>query len=307
MCRGCWAKDPFKIEPLNSLIILNFSILQNSITFSSNDTTKINSNRIIIVSSSLALALSGSYYYIENSWWSEQQKNFHFDQGPDLVYALNVDKAGHFLGGLYAADIFSNSFEWAGLNSKRANLYGAFFASGIQLAIEIKDGYAPHWGFSKWDLILGSAGSFWPVMQDYSKDLKAINFKFSYYRHSNAYFDLEAQRGKQISLYNWQDDYPNQTYWITFDINHFVENCCWPDWLNLAVGFGIDETQYLDNLTKAGGNNEWYIALDYDVPKILKNWKSPTAKKIKYWLNYFHLPSPTIRILPKLEFYPLYL
>ena len=56
-----------------------------------------------------------------------------------------------------------------------------------------------------------------------------------------------------------------------------------------------------------GGNNEWYIALDYDIPKMLKRWNSPTGKKVKHWLNYFHLPAPTIRISPKLEFYPLFL
>ena len=59
--------------------------------------------------------------------------------------------------------------------------------------------------------------------------------------------------------------------------------------------------------TKTGGNNEWYIALDYNIPKMLKRWNSPTGKKIKHWLNYFHLPAPTIRISPKLEFYPLFL
>ena len=58
---------------------------------------------------------------------------------------------------------------------------------------------------------------------------------------------------------------------------------------------------------KKGGNNEWYIALDYDVDKIFKSWNSPTAKTIKHWLNYIHFPAPTIRITPKLEFFPVFL
>ena len=45
----------------------------------------------------------------------------------------------------------------------------------------------------------------------------------------------------------------------------------------------------------------------YDIPKMLKRWNSPTGKRIKHWLNYFHLPAPTIRMSPKLEFYPLFL
>ena len=287
-----------------SLLVVSVSIN----IFGKSDTTKINSGRVLIVSSSLAAALGGSYLYVENAWWSDKQSTFSFDDGADLTYALNVDKAGHFMGGLYAADLFSSSFRWTGMNESQSLWYGAAFGSGLQLAIEMKDAYAPHWGFSKWDLAMGSMGAFWLVAQYYNDDFKAINFKMSYYKRSNIYWDLDKQRGKESNKYAWQDDYPNQTYWLTFDVNHFVETCCWPDWLNVAVGFGIDDTQFLNSSnTKMGGNNEWYIALDYDVPKLLKKWNSPTGKKVKHWLNYFHFPAPTIRISPKLEIYPLFL
>lgn len=272
------------------------------------DTTSTNTFKLVLASSTLGGILAGSYYYIENSWWSEKKTSFHFDHGSDLKYALNVDKMGHFMGGIHSADIFSSTMRWAGIEKKKSLWYGALFGSGVQLAIEMKDAYAPYWGFSKWDLAIGSAGAFWPVAQYYNNNLKAINFKFSYYKHSDIYWELDRQRGKEVNKYAWQDDYPNQTYWITFDINYFRENCCWPDWLNIAVGFGLDDTQYLDeNSTKTGGNNEWYIALDYDISKMLKRWDSSTGKKVKHWLNYLHLPAPTIRILPKLEFYPLFL
>ena len=290
------------------LFFLSFLVL---LTYSINakpDSTKIKKGRVLLVGSSLAAVLGGSYLYVESSWWSDKQIPFHFDDGSDLTYALNVDKVGHFMGGLEAADFFSSSIQWAGMNERKSIWYGAAFGTGLQLAIEMKDAYAPYWGFSKWDLALGSAGSFWPVAQYYNTNLKAINFKFSYYKRSNIYWDLDKQRGKETNKYAWQDDYPNQTYWVTLDINHFIETYCWPDWLNVAVGFGIDDTQYLnESNSKTGGNNEWYIALDYDVPKMLKKWNSPTGKKVKHWLNYFHFPAPAIRISPKLEFYPLFL
>ena len=290
------------------LFFLSFLVL---LTYSINakpDSTKIKKGRVLLVGSSLAAVLGGSYLYVESSWWSDKQIPFHFDDGSDLTYALNVDKVGHFMGGLEAADFFSSSIQWAGMNERKSIWYGAAFGTGLQLAIEMKDAYAPYWGFSKWDLALGSAGSFWPVAQYYNTNLKAINFKFSYYKRSNIYWDLDKQRGKETNKYAWQDDYPNQTYWVTLDINHFIETYCWPDWLNVAVGFGIDDTQYLnESNSKTGGNNEWYIALDYDVPKMLKKWNSPTGKKVKHWLNYFHFPAPTIRISPKLELYPLFL
>ena len=291
-----------------SLFLLVIFFVSSQNIFGQSDSLKLNKKRVFIVGSSLAGALGGSYLYVQNSWWSEKQEPFHFDDGADLTYALNVDKVGHFMGGLEAADVFSSSMKWAGMQEEQALWYGAAFGSGLQLAIEMKDAYAPYWGFSKWDLALGSAGSLFPVAQYYNDDLKAINFKFSYYKQSDIYWELDRKRGKEPNKYAWQDDYPNQTYWLSVDVNHFTETCCWPDWLNLAIGFGLDDTQYLnENNTKMGGNNEWYIALDYDIPKMLKKWNSPTGKKVKHWLNYIHLPAPTIRISPKLEFYPLFL
>ena len=290
------------------LFIISLSLFLNQNIFAKKDTLKLQKKRVFIVASGISLGLGISYSYMQNLWWSEKKIPFHFDHGADLVYALNVDKAGHFMGGLESADVFSSSMKWVGMNEKKAVWYGAFFGSTLQLAIEMKDAYAPYWGFSKWDFALGSLGSLWPVAQYYKPDLKKVNFKFSYYKHSNIYWELERQRGKEIEKYAWQDDYPNQTYWVTVNINHFIENCFFPEWLNLAFGFGLDDTQYLDeNNTKMGGNNEWYIALDYNIPKLLKKWDSITGKRVKNWLNYIHFPAPTIRISPKLEFYPLFL
>ena len=78
--------------------------------------------------------------------------------------------------------------------------------------------------------------------------------------------------------------------------------------LSVAVGFGIDDTQYLTpGKTKLGGEKEFYIALDYDIPKLLKNWNSPSGQKVKKWLNFIKLPAPTIRISPTMEFYPFFM
>ena len=287
------------------LLFVTIVIYQN--LSAQNDSLRINKKRIFIVGSSLAIGLSASYWYAQNSWWSDKQIPFHFDDGSDLTYALNVDKFGHFIGGLLSADLFASSMKWSGIEQKKALWYGAAFGSGLQLAIEMKDAYAPYWGFSKWDLALGSAGALWPVAQHYNNHLKAINFKFSYYKHSDIYWELDRQRGKEPGKYAWQDDYPNQTYWATFDINHFTGTSFLPEWLNFAVGFGLDDSQHLENGKKMGGDNEWYIALDYDIPKLFKNWNSPIAQKLKHWLNYIHLPAPTIRISPRLEFYPLFI
>ncbi len=288
------------------LVILVMFFLKYS-NGQSKDSIRVNKNRVVLVSSSLGLYFGASFYYVQNSWWSDMSNNFRFDPGNDLVYALNVDKAAHFFGGVYASDLFSSSYRWAGFSNKKSLWYGALFGSGIQLAIEMKDAYAPYWGFSMWDFSIGSLGSFWPVFQEYHEPLKAIDFKFSYFKRSNIYWELEAERGRTPSQFSWYDDYPNQTYWMTIDVNRIIEDVKFPDYIDLAFGFGLDDTQYLNGGTKMGGNQEFYFAIDYDIKYILRNWDTPFAKKIKFILKYYKLPSPTLQISPNFKFHPFFM
>ena len=294
-----------KIKSL--LIFLLFIFINLSCQAKIPDSNLVNKNRVILVSSSLAAYFGASFYYVQNTWWSDVSNDFHFDPGNDLVYALNVDKAAHFFGGVYSSDLFSSSYRWAGVDYTRSLWYGACFGTGIQLAIELKDAYAPYWGFSKWDFAIGSAGSFWPVLQNYYQPLQALNFKFSYFKRSNIYWDLENQRGRNPSKFSWYDDYPNQTYWMILDTDKLVKKNKFPKWIDFAFGFGLDDTQYLNGGTKMGGKQEFYIALDYDVNQILKEWDTPFAKKIKFILKYYKLPAPTIQVAPKLKFHPFFM
>ena len=225
-----------KIKSL--LIFLLFIFINLSCQAKIPDSNLVNKNKVILVSSSLAAYFGASFYYVQNTWWSDVSNDFHFDPGNDLVYALNVDKAAHFFGGVYSSDLFSSSYRWAGVDSIRSLWYGACFGTGIQLAIELKDAYAPYWGFSKWDFAIGSAGSFWPVLQNYYQPLQALNFKFSYFKRSNIYWDLESQRGRNPSKFSWFDDYPNQTYWMILDTDKLVKKNKFPKWLDFAFGFG---------------------------------------------------------------------
>lgn len=289
--------------------ILILLILISSLNFrfclGQQDSSQINYSRLAITTSGAAAVLGGSYLYIKNAWWSDQSSSFHFDDGSDLRYARNIDKGGHFFGGLLVADLYQSSLKWSGVSEKKSYLYGAAMGSFIQLSIEMKDAYAPLWGFSLWDFGAGSIGAFVPYFEKYSTAADYIDFKFSYYKRSNSYWDLGIEQKPDAPPYKYayQDDYVNQTYWISFyplkkkNID-----------LGIAIGFGLDDTQYLNETkTKVGGNNEIYIALDYDMLQVLKKWNSPFAKKFKHILNYIKIPAPTIRIAPSAEFYPFFM
>ncbi|MEE2953848.1 MAG: hypothetical protein VX347_01585 [Bacteroidota bacterium] len=257
--------------------------------------------------------LAGSYYYLENIWWKDNHRNFHFDGGADLTYALNVDKAAHFMGGMLVSEFAYEQLRSFQKNKKKAIWQSAGIGFLTQFAIEIKDGYAPYWGFSFGDLLSGGAGSLFFAGKKLSSSLKMVEMKFSYWRHSDSYFDLETQRNLKTgeprpNEYLWHEDYPNQTYWISFNIKELTENEDWPDYLNIAIGFGLDDKQELNNnLTKTGGSNELYLAIDYNVPKLFKRYNTTRARKIKKWLNYFKFPAPTIQVYPTIKIFPFFL
>ena len=288
----------------NYFLLILFLLSINFHAYSQADSSQVNPYRLGVVLASGASVLGGSYIYVQNSWWSEQSTAFHFDDGTDLRYAKNIDKGGHFFGGVLVADFFHSNLKWAGLNEKKSYWYGAAMGSFIQLAIEMKDAYAPYWGFSVWDFGTGSLGALVPVAERYWKPMKYIDFKMSYYKRSNRYWDLgrEQKPWAPPHPHAYQDDYVNQTYWMTVyplkDRNIDI---------GIAIGFGLDDTQYLTpGKTKVGGNNEIYIALDYDLKRVLKRWDTPTAKKVKHWLNYIKVPAPTIIISPETKFYPIF-
>ena len=297
----------FKIRTFILFVFLICSFILKSQNIKKIDNKKAKNNKTMILSSGVVLTMGIGYSILENVWWNEAPVDFHFDNGPDLRYAKNLDKAGHFLGGLLASEAMCSALLWNGVKKEKALVYGAFFGTGTQLLIEIKDGYAPYWGFSLYDLVSGSLGSLWPIAKENIKFCNLLDFKFSYFKYSNIYWDLEKQRMNFPSKYSWQDDYPNQTYWISLDLGELMSEKKWPDFLRIALGIGLDESQKILNGKKIGGLNEFYISLDYDLKKIVSKWNNPYAKKIIRWLNHFKFPAPTIRLGPEFKFFPFFI
>ncbi|MDH7514918.1 MAG: DUF2279 domain-containing protein, partial [Bacteroidota bacterium] len=124
--------------------------------------------RLAVVGGAALGTLGATYWYLEKTWWSEKPTAFHFDDGADLHYAHNLDKLAHFYGGSIAGDLFSGGLRWAGMRRKAAAWYGFGLGVFVQLVIELKDGYAPRWGYSVWDVACGTAGALFFVGKHYS-------------------------------------------------------------------------------------------------------------------------------------------
>jgi hypothetical protein len=262
--------------------------------------------RVAVVAGTTTLALAGTYAYLQNVWWKDQQSSFKIDHDMDYRYAKNMDKAAHFIGGAMSADLFGVAFEWAGVKRKNALLFGGIAGTAIQAFIEVKDAYAPTYGFSFGDLGAGAAGSFLPLLQYHVPASRALQLKLSYYKHDNYYY-------QQFPYAQLIDDYMNQTYWLSASVNDWLPKGSrveklWPDFLSVCGGWGVANDLNLyytgQNLevNKGKGTFEYYVSVDVDWRKIIK--QNTAAKRvITYTLNHIKLPLPTLQVGPQTRGY----
>lgn len=190
------------------------------------------------------------------------------------------------------------------MSERSSMIWSSSLALLYQLEMETTDGFYKKWGFSWWDVAANTIGSLLPNVQRAYPALSAINLKMSYYPSKafrNGWYDYILK------------DYEGFTYWLTFNVHDLAPISLQkylPSWLGIAVGYGITNSilgkeRYNNGSDgKGGGDQEWYIAFDYDLRKLPGD--SALLKFLKEELNLFHLPAPTIRFTPSRIYYGLF-
>lgn len=262
-------------------------------------------NKTNIITGSSVVSLGSLFVFMNNSWWTNSSKSFHFDNGRDLRYANNLDKMGHLMVGIIAADAYYDMGKWVGMNDKKAAWFGFAMGTGIQAVIEIKDGFSPKWGFSIVDISAGSFGALMPILKQKSSFFKNTDFKFSYLQRTDKYF---STRNIPRTFFNI-DDYLNQTYWISTNLRYLAgqENTWIPDWLSISIGWGIEAASWNIHPTDpgTGGQPEIYLAPDIDLVKLFKPKKMFWKQTLKR-LNYLKFPMPAIQLTQTKKVFPIY-
>ena len=256
--------------------------------------------RVVGVASLTLTAYAAAYWLVfEEGWWGDKGQDFHFEN--DFRYAANIDKLGHFTAGIFIAEAFYEGYHWAGVSEFNSYLFAGLSAVSTHIAIDIKDGFAPKWGFSIFDVLAGSVGGFYPMAKRYVPAFKYFDFKMSYWINSMEYYDREHKAsGSGIPT----DDYINQTYWLSLKPYRLLPQAArkyYPSWLAIAAGLSVDHISYRK---KEKNHRELYFALDYDLEAFRpQGWFARQAIK---WLNYIKFPAPTIQVYPEVHWLWVY-
>ena len=248
---------------------------------------------------SLTLIAYGAAYWLvfKKGWWDDERSHFHFEN--DFDYALNLDKFGHFAAGVVLGEGFYEGYRWAGTSEFQAYLFAGLSAMMTHVAIDVKDGYSPEWGFSVFDVLSGTLGGFYPMAERYVPVFKYVDLKWSYWINTKAYY-------RQSDTGVFTDDYCNQTFWASSKPYRLLPasvRAYYPSWLAIAAGLSIDEGVFIKHY-EGTPHREVYIALDYDLEAFRP--QSRMARTLIKSLNYFKLPAPAIQVYPEFHWYLLY-
>lgn len=258
------------------------------------------------------------FRYFDDAWYRGQKQDhirWAYDWSGETY--LNLDKGGHFMGGVVMAQSMQDGLCWAGVAPRVSAALGTLVSWGVLMEIEMRDAYYDQWGFSVPDFTANTLGAAVPLVHALLPGTRIVRFKFSY--HPSALYLDRTKRAAadRPHVDDLIDDYEGMTFWLALQLKPLLPRCAaehWPDYLGLAVGYGATglhgahvkskgPNKYYDDLPDA--QPEVFVALDYDarqLPGDGRLWKG-----VKERLSWFHFPAPTLRIYPSPRLYLFYM
>jgi hypothetical protein len=258
----------------------------------------------------LGLAFGYSGLYVASmSWlytqWYTDYPLIDFHTFNDYQEWEQMDKFAHAWNAYNIAKPVSQTFSWAGYNSRKAACYGSGISLLFQTTVEVFDGFSEEWGFSTRDMLANVVGTSAFLVQQLGWEEQRIVLKYSF--HTTNY----AQYRPDVLGSNFPErllkDYNGLTHWVSINPASFLRNTSvnLPVWMSLAIGFGAEGmTGGTSNPTSVDGTplptfdryRQYYLGIDFDLARI--KTKSRFLNDLFKLINIVHLPAPALELSP---------
>ena len=250
----------------------------------------------------------GSFLFLSTAWYKNYPRS-SFHTFNDVGEWLQMDKSGHAWTAYQTSRFTTNLWRWAGVEEKKALLYGTGSSLLYMLSIEYLDGHSAEWGWSWGDAGADLFGAALYASQERGWKEQRIVLKFSSWPKPYGEPDLES-RADDLFGRSFQSrllkDYNAQTYWLSANVKSFFPHASLPGWLNLSIGYGAGGMfGGYENfaVSKTSGQvtfdrrdikryRQFYLAPDVDLTKI--HTKSKLLKSIFSALNAVKFPAPAL-------------
>ena len=230
--------------------------------------------------------------------WYKDHERVPFHWYDDSKGYLQMDKAGHAYGAYWESRAAYHALRWAGVNHKKALMFGGPAGLIFQTPIEIFDGLYEGWGFSWPDMAANSLGAAIFTAQQAIWDDQRITMKFTY--SPSIYPSYHSILGESY-MESFFLDYNAHTYWLSANLKSLSGINGLPPWLNIALGYSANGMIYeYRNPVWYNGKpfphldryRQYLLSLDVDFTKI------PTRRKwlrqVYGFLNLIKIPFPTL-------------
>lgn len=266
-------------------------------------------DRIKLVTAGHAVVYGGSIAGLSIMWYAKQpQGSFRFFN--DNAEWLQIDKAGHMYGAYQLGRASHALWRWAGVPEKKSIWLGGLSGLGFQTIVEVLDGFQTAYGFSLGDYAANVMGTAAFVSQQLVWDEQRIKIKFSSVPKGYAEPDL-AERAGNIYGTSFPErllkDYNHQTYWLSANIHSLFAAKTWPEWLNIAVGYGAEgmfgarsnvardiNGAIIFDRSDIPRVRQWFLSPDIDFSKIKTTKKG--VKVLLFVLDAVKFPAPALEL-----------
>ncbi|GAB4013964.1 DUF2279 domain-containing protein [Spirosoma migulaei] len=310
-------KDPIRRIGLLCLciLLLSQSIQAQSVPIAPamSDPSGINQGRFIGVLVGTAAFYTITLLMLRKQWYKKKVPFHTFNDNGEW---LQMDKVGHAATAYCMSRGGYELMRWSGVDERASILTGGLLALLFQTTLEVYDGHAEGWGFSKGDMFANVAGTALFMGQQFGPGQQVVSMKYGFrktifppYRPNL----LGKTTGQQMLK-----DYNGQQYWLSVNLASVLPvGPGFPRWLNLDLGYsgsgmigGHENPVTFDtngNEVKFTRYRQFFISPDADLSRI--GTFSPSLQRFIGTAQFFKIPAPSLEFnrVKGVRFHPLIL
>ena len=264
------------------------------------DAPGLNRGRFIGVVAGTAVFYGVTLLMLKKQWYKKRVPFHVFNDNREW---LQMDKVGHSATAYLMSRGGYELFRWSGVNERASILTGGLLALLFQSTLEVYDGYADDWGFSKGDMLANVAGTALFVGQQYGWGEQKVNLKYGWRKSIYAPYRpnlLGKTTGVQLLK-----DYNAQQYWLSVNVASVLPvGPAFPRWLNLAAGYsgsgmtgGHENPRAVDaqgNEIKFERYRQFYLSPDADFSRI--QTLNPSLQRFIGTAQFMKIAAPSLEI-----------
>ncbi|GAB2589365.1 DUF2279 domain-containing protein [Spirosoma areae] len=277
------------------------------------DQAGINQGRFIGVVIGTAAFYTITLLMLRKQWYKKKVPFHSFNDNGEW---LQMDKVGHAATAYCMSRGGYELMRWSGVNEQTSILTGGLLALLFQTTLEVYDGHAEGWGFSKGDMLANVAGTALFVGQQYGAGQQVVSMKYGFRKTIFPPYRPNVL-GKTTGV-QMLKDYNGQQYWLSVNLASVLPvGPRFPRWLNVDVGYsgsgmigGHENPPVVDQNgreVKFERYRQFFISPDADLSRI--GTVEPSLQRFIGTAQFFKIPAPSLEFnrAKGLRFHPLLL